>query len=127
MPGVGVARYVRGLEEPTRAEVSVAVVDDFQGAGLGRTLVQTLALTALENGIRRFVVRVLPSNFGGLRLLRRFGVLWGWLERRKVVFEIAFNHDGRRFWSSRELPALALQSTAAAGRVSPSDVFPRLP
>jgi GNAT superfamily N-acetyltransferase len=124
MPGVGVARYVRSQEEPARAEVSVTVVDDFQGAGLGRTLVQTLALTALENGISRFVVRVLPSNGAGLRLLRRFGVSRGWLERRDVVFEVPLDEGGRRFRSSRQLRAARAEGAAALVTVNPSDVFP---
>ena len=127
MPGVGIARYVRDLDEPARAEVAVTVVDDFQGAGLGRALAQTLALTALENGIRRFVVRVLPSNGAGLRLLRRFGVSRGWLERRDVVFEIPLDEGGRRFRSSRQLRATRAEGAAAMATVSPSDVFPRLP
>lgn len=127
MPGVGIARYVRGREEPTRAEVAVTVVDDFQGAGLGRILAQTLALTALENGISRFVVRVMPSNTAGLRLLRRFGVRTGWLERRNVVFEIDLKHDGRTFRSSREFQVPAAQGMGWTANVSPSEVFSRLP
>ena len=32
---VGVARYVRSAEKPSRAEVAVSVVDDYQGEGVG--------------------------------------------------------------------------------------------
>jgi RimJ/RimL family protein N-acetyltransferase len=127
MPGVGIARYVRDLDEPTRAEVAVTVVDDFQGAGLGRALAQTLALTALENGIGRFVIRVLPSNAAGLRLIRRFGASSGWLERRNVVFEIPLDEGGRRFRNSRQARVTRDEGAATLASVSSSDVFARLP
>jgi RimJ/RimL family protein N-acetyltransferase len=127
MPGVGVARYLRDPDEPARAEVAVTVVDDFQGAGLGRALAQTLALTALEKGIGRFVVRVMPSNAAGLRLIRRFGASKGWLERRDVVFEIPLNDGGRTFRNSRQFRSTPAEGTETVAAVSPSDIFPRAP
>jgi GNAT superfamily N-acetyltransferase len=59
------ARYVRG---PTadlgadEAEFAIAVADAWQGAGLGRALMQRLARHAARHGIVRLVGDVLPGN-----------------------------------------------------------------
>ena len=49
--GIGVARYVRWPEAPDSAEVAVAVVDDWQGRGLGSALLEELTDRAGEEGI----------------------------------------------------------------------------
>jgi len=72
-PGLGVARYVRDPLDPEVAEAAVAVVDGFQGRGLGTILMTLLAGTALENGIRRFRAFVLPENRKVLKSLGRRG------------------------------------------------------
>ncbi len=59
------ARYVRG---PTaelgrdEAEFAIAVADAWQGAGLGRALMQRLARHAARHGVTRLVGDVLPGN-----------------------------------------------------------------
>jgi RimJ/RimL family protein N-acetyltransferase len=58
---VGVARFVR-LDDPTRAEAAVTVVDDWQGRGLGTILTQLLAERAREEGVERFVALLLAGN-----------------------------------------------------------------
>jgi len=68
--GVGVARFIRDHEDPEVAEVSVAVVDDHQGRGLGAVLLGTIARRAREEGIRRFRATVLADNTRMLRLIR---------------------------------------------------------
>jgi GNAT superfamily N-acetyltransferase len=70
--GVGVARYIR-LEDPEAAEMAVTVVDDWQGRGLGRVLLDALVLEALENGITRLEGDVLVENRPMQELLRREG------------------------------------------------------
>jgi RimJ/RimL family protein N-acetyltransferase len=70
--GVGVARYVR-LADPAAAEMAVTVVDDWQGRGLGRILLDALVLEALENGIERFEGDVLVENRPMQEMLRRTG------------------------------------------------------
>ncbi len=60
--GVAVGRYIRLAGEPEVAEAAVAVVDDWQGKGIGRLLTTRLAHVAAENGVRRFRVYVLPEN-----------------------------------------------------------------
>jgi protein lysine acetyltransferase len=59
--GVGVARYIRHPHDREAAEVAVAVVDEWQGAGLGTELLSRLAEHARGQGIERFTA-VLPAD-----------------------------------------------------------------
>ena len=68
--GVGVARWVRLLDEPRVAEVSVTVVDEHQGRGLGALLLQRAAQRAGEEGIDRLRASVLADNHRMLNLIR---------------------------------------------------------
>lgn len=59
------ARYVRGPTDDLaadEAEFAIAVADAWQGAGLGRALMQRLARHAARHGITRLVGDVLPGN-----------------------------------------------------------------
>ena len=69
--GVAVARFVRDPRDPSQAEAAVAVADDVQGVGLGRTLFMHLALAARSRGIVRLVCPVLATNRASLALMRR--------------------------------------------------------
>jgi GNAT superfamily N-acetyltransferase len=60
--GVGVARFVRFGDETDGAEPTVAVVDAFQGRGLGTILFARLMEAARERGVRRFHGRMLAHN-----------------------------------------------------------------
>ena len=60
--GVGVARFVRFGDETDSAEPTVAVVDAYQGRGLGTILFARLMAAARERGIRRFHGRMLAHN-----------------------------------------------------------------
>jgi RimJ/RimL family protein N-acetyltransferase len=71
--GLGVARYIRDAKDPHVAEAAVAVVDDYQGRGLGSVLMRLLVATALENGVRTFRGWVLGDNIEVLRPLERIG------------------------------------------------------
>jgi acetyltransferase len=55
------ARYVRG-PGPDEAEFAVAVADDWQGAGLGRELMQRLACHAERRGVKRLIGEVMQGN-----------------------------------------------------------------
>ncbi len=72
LQGLGVSRYIR-LSDPTAAEMAVTVVDDWQGKGLGRILLDALVLEALEKSITRFEGDVLTENGPMQELLRRTG------------------------------------------------------
>ena len=58
---------------PGRAEVALEVADEFQGRGLGTTLVGYLAQAAVENGINVFEAEVLPENHRMIQVFRDTG------------------------------------------------------
>jgi len=66
--GLGVARFIR-LEPPELAEAAVTVVDDAQGKGLGRLLLDRLVSAAHERGVRTFRFDVLAENETMLKLV----------------------------------------------------------
>ena len=68
---VGVARFIR-LDD-TEAELAMAVVDEWRGRGLGRTLLAALVDEARSLGVTRFEATVLADNVPMLRLLRGLG------------------------------------------------------
>lgn len=71
--GVGVARYVRSGKDPASAELAVAVVDDWQGRGVGTRLATALAARARDEGITTFTALVLTENQLMLNLARALG------------------------------------------------------
>jgi RimJ/RimL family protein N-acetyltransferase len=70
---VGIARFVRESAAATSAEVAFAVVDAWQGRGIGSRLVDALAERARDAGVERFTALVAAGNEASLRLLRRAG------------------------------------------------------
>ena len=70
---IGVARFVRTDPGSPAAEVAVAVVDDWQGRGLGTLLLDRLAARAREEGIERFTATVLADNRAVIELMERLG------------------------------------------------------
>lgn len=89
--GVGVARYIRDAEDGEVAEVSVAVVDDHQGRGIGALLLQAIARRAREEGVRRFRATVLADNTRMLRLIRRRWPYHTVRRRPASVLELEFD------------------------------------
>ncbi|MGZ6563782.1 MAG: GNAT family N-acetyltransferase, partial [Solirubrobacteraceae bacterium] len=71
--GLGVARYIRSTDDAGLAEVAVTVVDDWQGRGLGRALLQRLTYRARREGVRRFSALVQAENRASLGLLEGLG------------------------------------------------------
>jgi acetyltransferase len=69
---VGVARYVR-LDDPESAEVAIAVVDAWQGKGVGTVLLHELVERARAAGVRRFSAICLADNAAVIDLLGRLG------------------------------------------------------
>jgi RimJ/RimL family protein N-acetyltransferase len=69
--GLGIARFFRLHDEPEVAEPAIAVVDDFQGRGLGSLLLRRLGAAAMERGISCFRCEVLADNQRMRRILER--------------------------------------------------------
>jgi len=58
---IGIGRYICGAD-PHRAEVAFAILDEFQGRGIGTLLLEHLSLIADANGIAEFEADVLGDN-----------------------------------------------------------------
>jgi GNAT superfamily N-acetyltransferase len=68
--GLGVARFFRLADMPEVAEAAITVVDDAQGKGIGRLLMDYLVQAARERDVERFEFRVLPGNLPMYRLIQ---------------------------------------------------------
>jgi len=69
---IGVARYLRG-SDLSRAEIALAILDDYQGRGIGPLLIHHLARIASAHGIQTFEANVLGGNDRMLRVIRKSG------------------------------------------------------
>lgn len=75
---VGVVRSVRDRRDPTRAELAITVVDDYQGRGLGRALMTEMLDVAAERGIRTLALDIHPENHVMTALVQSMGVSLGY-------------------------------------------------
>jgi RimJ/RimL family protein N-acetyltransferase len=69
---VGGGRYV--VVEPGTAEVAFAVVDEYQGQGIGAALLRHLAAIARGAGLRELIAVVLPDNAPMLKVFAKAGL-----------------------------------------------------
>ena len=69
---IGVARFVRETGS-AEAEIAFAVVDDWQGRGVGRALLAELVALARREGIERFHASIVVGNEAALALVRGVG------------------------------------------------------
>jgi GNAT superfamily N-acetyltransferase len=68
----GGARYV--LVQSGKAEVAFAVIDQYQGQGLGGALMHHLAAIARRAGLKELVAEVLPDNIPMLKVFEKSGL-----------------------------------------------------
>jgi hypothetical protein len=94
---VGVTRFVRSQVDPAVAELAIAVVDDWQGRGLGTALLHQLAARASEEGVKRFSASVLEGNRRMLDLLRDLADVEV-LDRDRGVVERLMDLPAHRGW-----------------------------
>lgn len=71
--GVGLARYIRDVEDPEVAEFAITVADDWQGRGLGTELLHRIMKRAREEGILRFAALVEADNDTMIHILHELG------------------------------------------------------
>jgi RimJ/RimL family protein N-acetyltransferase len=69
---VGAGRYI--VVEPGRAEVAFAVVDAYQGQGIGAALLRHLTVIARDAGLKELVADVLPDNLPMLKVFEKSGL-----------------------------------------------------
>jgi RimJ/RimL family protein N-acetyltransferase len=65
----GGGRYI--VVNPGQAEVAFAVVDKYQGQGLGTTLMRHLVAIARRSGLRELIADVLPDNRQMLKVFEK--------------------------------------------------------
>ena len=70
---VGVARYAAWVGEPERADMAVAVVDEWHGHGLGTALGDLLVTQARASGLAALTGSTLAFNSPAKALLKRLG------------------------------------------------------
>jgi RimJ/RimL family protein N-acetyltransferase len=68
---VGGGRYV--VSNPGQAEVAFAVIDEYQGQGIGSALLRHLAVIARQAGLHELIAEVLPDNAAMLKVFERSG------------------------------------------------------
>ncbi len=66
---VGLARFVRCLDDPEAAEIAITVMDDWQERGVGRLLLKRLLAAMAERGYREARGVMHPGNDGMRRLV----------------------------------------------------------
>lgn len=67
---VGVARWMENTEGPP--ELSVTVIDEYQGHGVGSRLMDALLVLARKRGVRRILADVLRENVAMRSLINRY-------------------------------------------------------
>jgi GNAT superfamily N-acetyltransferase len=70
---LGVVRYVLSTDDPTEAEVAIAVADDWQRRGLGSELLRHTVAHAHLAGLRSLTGTTLRENRGAAGLLQASG------------------------------------------------------
>jgi GNAT superfamily N-acetyltransferase len=73
--GIGIARYIRSPVDHRVAELAIAVVDDWQGHGIGTRLALALADRAREEGITAFRALMLTDNALMLSIISELGAV----------------------------------------------------
>ena len=68
----GGGRYI--MVRPRSAEVAFAVVDEYQGLGIGRALMRHLVAIARDAGLEELVAEVLPENMPMRKVFEKSGL-----------------------------------------------------
>jgi GNAT superfamily N-acetyltransferase len=79
----GGGRYI--VVRPGVAELAFAVVDEYQGRGIGAALMRHLALLARDAGIKELIAEVLPENLPMLKVFEKSGLSFHAKHRAGVV------------------------------------------
>ena len=86
---VGAGRYI--VMDAGRAEAAFAVIDAYQGQGVGSALMRHLAAIGREAGLREFAAEVLRENTAMLKVFEKSGL------KMSVQSEGPYDHVTLRF------------------------------
>jgi GNAT superfamily N-acetyltransferase len=90
---VGGARYI--VMQPGKAEIAFAVIDAYQGQGIGAALMRHLAGIARDAGLRELIADVLPENDAMLKVFAKSGFPLR-TTRESDVMHVALRLDATR-------------------------------
>jgi RimJ/RimL family protein N-acetyltransferase len=85
---VGGGRYV--VVQPGQAEVAFAIIDAYQGLGIGSALMRHLATLGREAGLHEFTAEVLSENVPMLNVFERSGLAMS-TERDGTVMHVTLH------------------------------------
>ena len=71
--GIAVIRYIRDETDPTKAEVALTVIDEYQNRGIGFHLYNEMLEYACKNGIKLLINWVMKENTTMLNILEKIG------------------------------------------------------
>ncbi len=69
---IGGGRYI--VVQPGKAEIAFAIIDQYQGQGIGAKLLHHLAAIARDAGLKELIAEVLPDNLAMLKVLEQSGL-----------------------------------------------------
>lgn len=72
-PAIGAAHAIRIAENPSRAELAVALLDDYHGLGLARMLVAAVLADCLHEGLDTLDMSMIAENTAAARLVQSLG------------------------------------------------------
>ena len=80
--GIGVARFFRDSDDSEVAELGITVVDEWQGRGVGKLLLERLVRAAARRDVHRFRSHIMAENQRVLQLIKPY------------LQNATFEHDG---------------------------------
>ncbi len=80
---VGAGRYI--VTKPGQAEVAFAVIDAYQGQGIGSALMRHLTTLARQAGLKELVAEVLAENASMLQVFQKSGLKVETQRDREIV------------------------------------------
>jgi GNAT superfamily N-acetyltransferase len=115
-PVVAAGLYLRRQVDSVTADATVAVASRFRGLGLGRLLMETLLLVALENRVARLVIRAEQGDVVAGRLVRGLGARAVPADDGSLDYIVPVGWGDRTLVSSSGFRAPRVEQLRAMGR-----------
>jgi RimJ/RimL family protein N-acetyltransferase len=71
---IGIARYIKLIDNPSSAEYAITVIDSFQNQGLGTILFNLLIEHAKKNNISNLTGYILSENYAMLKIVKHYNI-----------------------------------------------------
>jgi ribosomal protein S18 acetylase RimI-like enzyme len=84
-PPIAAAHAVRSEDNPSQGELAIAVLDDYHGLGLARTLIAALLVDCAAENLPRLEMHVLADNHAASNLVTVLGA-----ERTSILDGVAY-------------------------------------